>query len=177
MNTICREKKQQGGVEFPQLLAPVESRSPQRGHHRGPQWQCHGPAALGSGQDQLSRWARQEGKMPTKETTSRYGEHGAGERAQAAEAGAWGATVGAGEAVRCVTRAGGRSILGGQAKEVRGHQRKLLRHSRGTGSTRPGSGSVSGRSVARRNEPEARLSLGLSDEPVTGGVHGRDGRG
>ena len=53
-----------------------------------------------------------------------------------------------------VTRAGGRSILGGQGKEFRGQQRRLLCQSRGTGSTRPGSGSVSGRSVARRNEPE-----------------------
>ena len=86
-------------------------------------------AALDSGKNQLSRWARQEGKMPPKETTSQYGEQ---ERAQAAEAGAWGATVGAGEAVRCVTRAGGRSILGGQGKEVRGQQKRLLRHSRGT---------------------------------------------
>ena len=101
----------------------------------------------------------------------------AGARAQAAEAGAWGATVGAGEAVRCVTRAGGRSILGGQGKEFRGQQRRLLCQSRGTGSTRPGSDGVSGRSVAQRNEPEAQLSIRLSDEPVKGGVHGCDGQG
>ena len=76
-----------------------------------------------------------------------------------------------------VTRAGGKSILGGQGKEFRGQQRRLLCQSRGTGSTRPGSGGVSGRSVAQRNEPEAQLSIRLSDEPVEGGVHGCDGQG
>ncbi len=38
----------------------------------------------------------------------------------------------------------------------------MLRHSRGTDSTGPASGSVSGRSVAQRNEPEAKLSIRLS---------------
>ena len=76
-----------------------------------------------------------------------------------------------------ITRAGGRSILGGKGKEFRVQQTKLLCQSRGTGSTRPGSGSVSGSSVAQRNEPEAQLSIRLSDEPVKGGVHGCDGQG
>ncbi len=41
----------------------------------------------------------------------------------------------------------------------------------------PGTGGVSGRSVAQRGEPEAQLSIRLSDEPVKGGVQGRDGQG
>ena len=71
-----------------------------------------------------------------------------------------------------ITRAGGRSILGGKRKEFRVQQTKLLCQSRGTGSTRPGSGSVNGSSVAQRNESEAQLSIRLSDEPVEGGIHG-----
>ena len=37
--------------------------------------------------------------------------------------------------------------------------------------------SADGRSVAQRNEPEAKLTIRLSDEPVKGGVSGRDGQG
>ncbi len=75
-----------------------------------------------------------------------------------------------------VTRAGERSILGGQGKEFKGQLKRLLCQSRGTGSIRPGSGGVSGRSVTQRSEPEVQLSIRLSDEPVKGGVQGRDGQ-
>ena len=109
--------------------------------------------------------------MPTTETASQYEEQEQGQ-GRAHGRGDW-----SGRDSERVTRAGRRSILGGQGKEFRVQQTRLLCQSRGTGSTRPGSGSASGSSVAQRNESEAQRSIRLSDEPVEGGIHGRDGQG
>ncbi len=77
--------------------------------------------------------------MPTQETASPNGELGA--RAQAAEAGAWGAATGVGEAVRCVTRAGGKE------------------HSRRAGGPLRGPGQVSGRRGVDHRDVDAPIAV------------------
>ena len=101
----------------------------------------------------------------------------AGARAQAAEAGAWGATVGAGEAVSA-------SLVQGEGAFSAGKERSSEAN-RGDCSAKAEGQAAHAREVAASADaawpngtsrrPNSAFASAI--EPVTGGVHGRDGQG